>query len=228
MTTESTPTVDLSKLTPQQILALKKEIQTQAKQSKEKRQGDINTLKELQNTFLEQNIDTLVHRQGEMESLVNSLFTDFSDILSLKSQVYGLDRLDQDSHTITNPEGTASITIGQNVNITFDGFESAGVQKIMNYLTAISGDEENEDMKKMSQTVKLLLKPSFKTKMLNPAKIIQLNAMRNTYNSPEFDEGMDIIIAAQVRQKGSNYVSGYKFVKVGNVPSKKVEFRFTV
>jgi hypothetical protein len=83
-------------------------------------------------------------------------------------------------------------------------------------------------MKKMSQTVKLLLKPSFKTKMLNPAKIIQLNAMRNTYNSPEFDEGMDIIIAAQVRQKGSNYVSGYKFVKVGNVPSKKVEFRFTV
>jgi hypothetical protein len=134
MTTESTPTVDLSKLTPQQILALKKEIQTQAKQSKEKRQGDINTLKELQNTFLEQNIDTLVHRQGEMESLVNSLFTDFSDILSLKSQVYGLDRLDQDSHTITNPEGTASITIGQNVNITFDGFESAGVQKIMNYL----------------------------------------------------------------------------------------------
>lgn len=222
------PTIDITKLTPEQKAALKKELAQEAKQDKEKKQGDIATLKELQNTFLEQNIDTLVNRQGEMETLVAQLFTDFSDILTLKSQVYGLDRLDQDSHTITNPDGTASITIGQNINITFDGSESCGVQKIMNFLTAISGNEDNEDMKKMSETVKLLLKPSLKTKMLNPAKIIQLNAMRATYNSPEFEDGMDIIINAQLRQKGSSYVSGYKFVQMGDVPAVKVEFRFTV
>ena len=222
------PPIDIKQLTPEQKAALKKELAQEAKQDKEKKQGDIATLKELQNTFLEQNIDTLVNRQGEMETLVAQLFTDFSDILTLKSQVYGLDRLEQDSHTITNPDGTASITIGQNVNITFDGSESAGVQKIMDYLTGISGDDQNEDMIKMSETVKLLLKPSMKTKMLNPAKIIQLNAMRATYNSPEFDDGMDIIIGAQLRQKGSSYVAGYKFIQLGDVPAKKVEFRFTV
>ena len=224
----STENFDITKLSPEQKATLKKQLAQEAKQEKEKKQGDIATLKELSNTFLEQNIDTLVNRQGEMETMVNELFTNFSDILALKGQVYGLDRLDQDSHTITNADGTASITIGQNVNITFDGSEAAGVQKIMDYLTAISGNEDNEDMKKMSETVKLLLKPSLKTKMLNPAKIIQLNAMRGTYNSPEFDEGMDIIINAQLRQKGSSYVSGYKFVHMGDVPSKKVEFRFTV
>ncbi len=222
------PPIDIKQLTPEQKAALKKELAQEAKQDKEKKQGDIATLKELQNTFLEQNIDTLVNRQGEMETLVAQLFTDFSDILTLKSQVYGLDRLEQDSHTITNSDGTASITIGQNVNITFDGSESAGVQKIMNFLTAISGNEDNEDMKKMSETVKLLLKPSLKTKMLNPAKIIQLNAMRATYNSPEFEDGMDIIINAQLRQKGSSYVAGYKFIQLGDVPAVKVEFRFTV
>lgn len=231
MNTETQAPIDLKSLSAEQKAFLKKELAQEAKQDKEKKQGDIATLKILQNDFLEQNIDTLVNRQGEMEQLVNGLFTDFGDILNLKSQVYGLDRLDQDSHTITNPEGSASITIGQNVTITFDGSESAGVQKIMDYLTAISGNqanEENENMIKMSETVKLLLKPSLKTKMLNPAKIIQLNAMRSTYNSPEFDEGMDIIINAQIRQKGSSYVSGYKFVQIGDVPSKKIEFRFTV
>jgi hypothetical protein len=227
MNTE-TPVFDITSLTQEQKNELKKQLAQEAKQEKEKKQGDIATLKELQNNFLEQNIDSLVNRQGEMETMVNELFTNFSDILSLKAQVYGLDRLEQDSHTITSADGTASITIGQNVNITFDGTEGTGVQKIMNYLTAISGDDGNEDMIKMSETVKLLLKPSLKTKMLNPAKIIQLNAMRATYNSPEFDEGMDIIVNAQIRQKGSSYVSGYKFVPMGDVPSKKVEFRFTV
>ena len=224
----SEPLIDIKKLSPEQKKAFAKQLALEAKEDKQKKQGDIATLKDLQGEFLEKNIDTLVNRQGEMETLVGQLFTDFSDILELKSQVYGLDRLEQDSHTITNPDGSASITIGQNVTITFDGSESAGVQKIMNYLTAISGHEDNEDMKKMSETVKLLLKPSMKTKMLNPAKIIQLNAMRATYNSPEFDDGMDIIINAQIRQKGSSYVAGYKFVQVGDIPAVKVEFRFTV
>jgi Protein of unknown function (DUF3164) len=219
---------DITKLSPEQKKEFAKQLAKDAKIEKAKKQGDIATLKELQGEFLEKNIDTLVNRQGEMETLVAQLFTDFSDILTLKSQVYGLDRLDQDSHTMTNADGSASITIGQNVTITFDGSESAGVQKIMDYLTGISGTDDNEDMKKMAETVKLLLKPSLKTKMLNPAKIIQLDAMRSTYNSPEFDEGMDIITDAQIRQKGSSYVSGYKFVQVGDVPSKKVEFRFTV
>jgi len=52
--------------------------------------------------------------------------------------------------------------------------------------------------------------------------------MRATYNSPEFDEGMDIIQNAQIRQKGSSYVSGFKFIKIGDNQTKKVEFRFTV
>lgn len=221
-------TLDIKNLSAEDRKNLKKQLAQEEKAEKEQKKGDIATLKELQNTFLEENIDSLVHRQGEMETLVTNLFGSFIDILALKANVYGLERLDQDSHTITTPDGNASITIGQNVNITFDGTEAAGVQKIMNYLTAISGNEDDEDMKKMSETVKLLLKPSMKTKMLNPAKIIQLNSMRNTYNSPEFDEGMDIIVNAQIRQKGSSYVSGYKFVQQGDVPSKKVEFRFTV
>jgi hypothetical protein len=221
-------TIDISKLTPDQKKQMLLDIKKEEKQKKEARKLDTATLKELSTTFLNENIDGLIERQKEQETLVSNIFENFDKILKLKADVYGLDRLEQDSHTITNPDGSASITIGYNVGITFDGSETAGVQKIMDYLTAISGNEDNEDMKKMSETVKLLLKPSMKTKMLNPSKIIQLNAMRSTYNSPEFDEGMDIIFNAQIRQKGSSYVSGYKIVKFGENQHKKVEFRFTV
>ena len=228
MNTETEKTFDISKLSEAEKKAFRLELQKEEREAKAKKQGDVATLKELSNNFLNDNIDGLVDRQNEMEAVVAEIFKNFDAILKLKGQVYGLDRLEQDSHTITNADGSASISIGYNVGITFDGSETAGVQKIMDYLTAISGQEDNEDMKKMSETVKILLKPSLKTKMLNPSKIIQLNAMRTTYNSPEFDEGMDIIFNAQIRQKGSTYVSGYKFVKVGDNQTKKVEFRFTV
>ena len=221
-------TIDIKKLSNEDKIALKKQLAQEEKQEKAKRQQDVATLKELSNTFLTENIDALIIRQGEQEDLVATIFKNFDSILQLKAEVYGLEKLAQDSHTITNADGDTSITIGYNVGITFDGSETAGVQKIMDYLTGISGDEENEDMKKMAETVKLLLKPSMKTNMLNPSKIIQLNQMRATYNSPEFDEGMDIIVNAQIRQVGSSYVSGYKFVKTGDNQKKKVEFRFTV
>ena len=222
------PTINLADLTPAQKKQMRLDLVKEDREEKQKKQGDIATLKELSNNFLKDNIDGLIKHQGDMEIVVGNIFENFDIILKLKGQVYGLDRLEQDSHTITNADGSASITIGYNVAITFDGSETAGVQKIMNYLTAISGHEDNEDMRKMAETVKLLLKPSMKTKMLNPAKIIQLNQMRNTYNSPEFDEGMDIIVNAQIRQKGSSYVSGYKFIPKGENQQIKVEFRFTV
>lgn len=224
-------TIDISKLTDEQKKQMRLELQKEEKQKKELKKQDTATLKELSSAFLDENIDGLIQRQNDQEILVANIFGNFDKILKLKADVYGLDKLDQDTHTITNPDGSASITIGFNVGITFDGSETAGVQKIMNYLTGISSkedDEENENMKKMSETVKLLLKPSMKTKMLNPSKIIQLNAMRATYNSPEFDEGMDIIVNAQIRQKGSTYVSGYKFIKIGDNRNNKVKFRFTV
>ncbi|WP_298307195.1 hypothetical protein [Flavobacterium sp.] len=220
--------IDITKMSPDQKKEFLKQLKKEEKAEREKKQGDVDTLKTLSSNFLAEHIDTLVQRQQQLEELVGVIFNNFDTILKLKADIYGLKRLEQDSHTITNADGSESITIGHNVTIIFDGTETAGVQKIMNYLTAISGKEDDEDMKKMSETVKLLLKPSLKTNMLNPAKIIQLNAMRATYNSPEFDEGMDIIQAAQIRQKGSSYVSGFKLVQIGDNQTKKVEFRFTV
>jgi hypothetical protein len=227
MTTETKP-VNISELSADDKKKLMAELAAEDKAAKQKMKADKVAYKELSVEFLVKNIDPLIERQNDMEALVDTIFENFNDVLTLKKDIYGIDKLDQESHTVTHPDGSCSITIGHNITISFDGTETAGIQKIMNYLTALSGDENDENAVKLSKAVNQLLKPNVKTGMLNPAKIIQLNQMRSDFNSPEFDEGMDIITDAQNRTKGSTYVSGYKFVQIGENRTKKVEFRFTV
>lgn len=223
-----TETLKISELSAEAKRKLMAELSAEQKATKEKVRADKVAYKELSVEFLIKNIDPLIERQISMVELVDTIFENFNDVLSLKKEIYGVDKLDQESHTVTHPDGSCSITIGHNITISFDGTETAGIQKIMDYLTALSGDDGDENAIKLTKAVNQLLKPNIKTGMLNPAKIIQLNQMRTDFNSPEFDEGMDIIIDAQNRTKGSTYVSGFKFVEVGENRTKKVEFRFTV
>ncbi len=222
------PEIDINDLTPEQLATLSNKIKEQNKLAKDKRQNDIIALKQIGVEFLDKNIDALALRHTDMETAVATIFKDLSGYIDLKATIYGVEKLDQDSHTVTNPDGLCSITIGYNAGISFDGTETAGVQKIMNYLTALSGDESDENAQKLSKAVKFFLRPNFKTGMLNPGRIIQLNQMRKDFNSPEFDEGMDIIQDAQNKTKGSTYVMGYKHIDIGDNRTRKVEFRFTV
>ena len=220
--------IDLKNLSADAKKALKAELAQEEKAEKEKRKTDVATLKEIGLEFLTNNIDTLALRHIDMETEVARIFKELTGYIDLKASIYGVEKLDQDSHTVTHPEGDCSITIGYNPGISFDGTETAGVQKIMNYLTALSGDEHDENAQKLSKAVKFFLRPNLKTGMLNPGRIIQLNQMRKDFNSPEFDEGMDIIVDAQNKTKGSTYVSGYKHIDLGDNRTRKVEFRFTV
>jgi hypothetical protein len=228
MNTENQNKIDLKSLSPEALKELKAAVAAEEKQKKEFKKQNVDTFKKLGHEFLEKHIDGLVNRQLDIEKSVVSLFKEISQYLELKAEIYGLEKLDQESHTITHEDGSSSITIGYNPSIKFDGSETAGVQKIMNYITALSGDEHDENSQKLAKAVKFFLKPNYKTGMLNPGRIIQLNQMRSDFNSPEFDEGMDIIVEAQNKVKGSSYVSGFKNIDMGDGRVRKLEFRFTV
>jgi len=224
----NTEKIDLKSLSPNALKELKAAVAQEEKEKKQLHKENVESFKKLGHEFLEKHIDSLANRQLDMEKTVGVIFKEISEYLALKAELYGVERLDQDSHTITKADGSCSITIGYNPGITFDGSESAGVQKIMDYITALSGDPEDENAQKLAKAVKFFLKPNFKTGMLNPGRIIQLNQMRSDFNSPEFDEGMDIIEEARNKTKGSAYVCGYKHVDIGDNRTRKLEFRFTV
>lgn len=217
--------IDINALTPEQRADLLKQAEEINKKEKEQRDADRKTLKELQDEYIIRNIDPIINLRDNEEQVVNHLFADFEPIKELKASVYGVKINEQDSHTATLKDGSASITIGYNVSIGFDGSESAGVEKIKDFINSLADDSDK--VKKLSKMVNTFLKPNAKTGMLNPSKIIELSKLKDEFNDERFNEGLEIIFNAQIRRQGSRYVSGWKFVEIEGV-RKKLEFRFTI
>lgn len=218
-------TIDIEALSPEQKATLAKQLSADRKTAKKQRDEDLKSFKELSTDFVNKHIDPLVHHHEITGMLIEKLWNDYKPLQEIKKQVYGVKIDNQDSHTSTLEDGSASITIGYNVTIGFDGTESAGVEKIKDFLKSLSNDEEN--VKKLAAAVNTFLKPNAKTGMLNPSKIIELSKLRSEFNDERFDDGLEIIMKAQQRRQNSMYVSGWKFIEIDGLP-KKLEFRFTI
>lgn len=224
MSTE-TETMDIKNLTADQRAVLMAQLEADAKAEKQKKVDDRKAYKQLTYEFVERNIDGLIHHNDITGIMIEKLFNDYNPVKELKHEVYGNDT--QDSHTSTLFDGSASITIGHNVTINFDGTESAGVNKIKEFITSLSDESADDKTKKLVKMVDTFLKLNPKTGMLNPSKIIELNNLRDEFASEQFNDGLDIIINAQIRVQNSMYVSGWKYIKVDGI-SKKLTFRFSV
>jgi len=218
-------TIDINTLSPEEKKRIAKELRNDIKAAKTKRDEDLKSFKELSTDFVNKHIDPLVHHHEITGMLIEKLWNDYKPLQAIKKQVYGVKIDNQDSHTSTLEDGSASITIGYNVTIGFDGTENAGVEKIKDFLKSLSNDEDN--VKKLSSAVNTFLKPNAKTGMLNPAKIIELSKLRSEFNDERFDDGLEIIMKAQQRRQNSMYVSGWKFIEIDGLP-RKLEFRFTI
>lgn len=218
-------TIDLTALSPEQRAELVKEAKEIAQQEKKKVAEDKKTFKELSAIFVNDNIDFWISHNALTSSAIQKLWNDFKPLQELKASVFGTKVNDQESHTSTLEDGTASITIGYNVSIGFDGTESAGVLKIKEFLSSLSTDDAKN--KKLSSAVNIFLKPNVKTGMLNPSKIIELSKLKEEFNDERFDDGLQIIFDAQQKRKNTMYVEGWKIIEIDGIP-KKVQFRFTV
>lgn len=215
--------IDLNKLTPEEKAALVKQIEAEQKKEALEKEANKDAYKELSQEYVKNNIDNLINHNSLTENLIKKLFDEYNVIKKLKASVYGDKQ--QDSHTSTLSDGSASITIGYNVSIGFDGTETSGVEKIKDFIKSLAAEDENT--KKLTAMVNTFLIPNSKTGMLDASKIMQLSKLKKDFNDDQFNEGLDIIINAQIRNKNSIYVSGWKNVNIENI-DKKVKFRFTV
>jgi len=216
--------IDITQLTPEQKEQLHADFLAEQTVKKQKIKDDKITYKKLAEEFVDKNIDGLIHHKEITGFLIDATMDDFKTIKELKAEIYGLKK--QDSHTTTLKDGSASISIGQNIVIKFDGTETAGIEKIKDYMKSLSGDSESA--KKLGKIVDKKLKIDPKSGGLNPSAIIDLDTLRDEFNSELFSEGLDIIKAAQIRTVTSKYVSGYKIIPIDEERSEKLEFRFTI
>lgn len=217
--------IDLSQLSDEQRKELIKQAKELAKAEKEQKAQDKMLLKELENDFVKENIDFFIDKRGALEDKILVLFGNIEAIIELRAKVYNNDKREQDSHTFTLDDGSASIKIGWNVRPTFNGTEAEGIVKIKQYMSSLAGESENEKI--LMEFLNVALKTDVQGNY-NPKKVRELNSMRSRANSELFNEGMDIVNEAMQDIRTSRYIRGYKMVDFGNGVQKRVNFNFSI
>lgn len=216
--------IETKDLTAEQRKQLMDDLKAEQKRSKAERKQAIKDYKNLAELFVTEHIGSLTTHKDVTSKIITRLFEDYQVVLDFKEQIYG--QRAQDSYTSTTTDGRASITIGHNITIKFDGTEVVGIEKVKEFISSLADQDDNT--KKLTKIVDVALKRNAKTGMLKPAKIIELNSLRDEFNSELFNEGLDIIVASQIRTRTSTFVMGYQYEDLDDGRSLKHEFRFSV
>jgi len=201
--TQVTPVVDLNNISADQLAILKAQILAEEKaKAEEKKQNRIaykDMVEETVNSFAPE----LAAFGKSQSDMVNKAFEMFKHALDLKKDLYGF-KDDQGSHTFTTEN--ASITIGYNEIIQFDGTQSAGVGLIREFISGLAADDENRGV--LADLLETFMKPNKKGE-LNPTRVAELIAKKDKIKDEKFHEGVDIIVAAQFKSRTSTFVKGW-------------------
>lgn len=218
-------TIDIAQLTPEQKQAIADQVAQEAKEKKDQLAENKKVLKGLENDVVLGQIDYFIDKREDIENRIVSLFANIEPVIELRAEVFGNKKREQDSHTFTLDDGSASIKVGWNMKPSFNGTEAEGIVKIREYMTSLAGESENE--KVLMEMIQIFLKTDAQGNY-EPKKVRQLNTMREKANSPLFSEGMDIINEAMIDIRTSRYARGYKMVDFGEGIIKRVNFQFSI
>lgn len=160
----------------------KKEAELKAKQQREEYRA-------LVDDEIEAAIPVLQNVSQDLAQVKSTVMENFRTILRMKSEVLGLGKDDQRSHTFTNSEGDKRITLGI---YTTDGYRDTvddGIRMVKEYIESLVDDEKSKML--VHAVLKLLSKDSKGT--LKASRVIQLRKMADESGSGQFIEGVRII-----------------------------------
>lgn len=220
-----TPTITLKDLTPEQKKAIAQELKEEEKAAKAAKATNKESLKKLENEVAVKHVGFFIFNRNDIEKGIVELFKDLEPIIDLRCEVFGNEKREQDSHTLTLDDGTASIKVGWNVRPSFSGTEAEGIVKIRQYMASLAGESENE--KVLMDMLQIFLKTDSQGNY-DPKKVRELNSMRDRAKSDLFNEGMDIINESMIDIRTSRYVRGYKMVEFDMSMKKRVNFNFSI
>lgn len=217
--------IDINALSPEEKKALKASLEAERREELRVERENKELLKQLENDVVLGQIDFFIDKRQDIEERIENLFKNIETAIDLRAQVYGNKKREQDSHTFTLDDGSASIKVGFNVRPSFNGTEAEGIVKIQEYMSSLAGDTENEKI--LMDMIKIFLKTDSQGNY-DPKKVRELNSVRDRANSELFNAGMDIINDAMIDIRTSRYARGYKMVDFGDGIIKRVNFNFSI
>lgn len=207
--------VQLPELTPQQMDALRKKFEAEKEAEKEKKEQ----YKGIVDSTVGSIIDKLQTAATLLANAKTIAYNDLKALLETKQEVYDV-KNGQRTHTFTTQDGKYRIIIGVKLLTRWDGTESAGVEKVKEYISSLAKDENSAQL---TELVMNLLNPD-KAGNLNPNRVMQLVKLKEKINNKLFTEGVDIIMEAYAPIESKPFIEAYE--KDANDQYKNIELRF--
>lgn len=134
-------------------------------------------------------IPELRRMSESMKTVKDTVFGNFDTILKMKSEVFGLVREGQRSHTFTNSDSTLRITLGVNC---IDGYRDTvedGICMVKQYIESLARDEATKAL--VNAVLRLLSRDGQGN--IKASRVLQLEKMAEDSRDERFIEGVRII-----------------------------------
>lgn len=125
----------------------------------------------------------------QIKLVKETIFGNFEAILKMKTEITGVARDDQNSHTFTNSDSTLRVILGVN---TIDGYRDTvedGIAMVKNYLGSLAKDDNSRAL--VDAVLRLLSRDGQGN--IKAARVLQLRRMAEDSGNEEFLEGVRII-----------------------------------
>lgn len=160
----------------------KKEAVAQRKQQRENYAAMVDD--ELRTT-----LPVLQELSEQIKTVKNTVFGNFDAILKMKSEVLGLTKDDQRSHTFTASDSKLRLTLGVN---TIDGYRDTvedGIAMVKAYIESLAKDETSKAL--VNAVLRLLSRDQ--SGNIKASRVLQLRKMAEETGNERFIEGVQII-----------------------------------
>lgn len=189
---------DIKDMTVEEKKALLAALKAEEEGEKEKR----NEYKQLVKETVSRNFKEIKKISESLSEVKKVVFEDFSTILNMKAELYGI-RENQQSHTFTTDDGL-TIIIGHRIIDTFDDTVHTGIAKVRQYIQNVASGEKKE----VEMMLDLLLKKD-KNGNMKANRVLELKKIAEKVNDYDFLDGVKIIEAAYKPAKSSTFIEAY-------------------
>lgn len=134
-------------------------------------------------------INMLAGLSSTMKTFKERIYADFGAILEMKSEITGVARNDQRSHTFTTTDGTMRLILGVN---TIDGYSDTvedGIAMVKEHIESLATDENSRSL--VSAVLRLLSRDQ--SGNIKASRVIQLRKLAEESGDERFIEGVRII-----------------------------------
>ena len=138
----------------------------------------------------------------QIKTVKNTVFSNFDAILKMKSEVLGLTKDDQRSHTFTTSDSKFRLTLGVN---TVDGYRDTvedGTAMVKNYIQSLAKDETSKAL--VNAVLRLLSRDGQGN--IKASRVLQLRKMAAETGDERFIEGVQIIEESYQPARSKKYL----------------------